>query len=213
MPHYFERPLSYDNMDWSRVQSMESSVSPVGPDRLRPTRNPTSPYPRMRGEPLSPSRPATTPQGPHTDVNLGAEPVIPPVIAPISKKIPKPPGEVGRPGRGGYTLQKTLGWNNEVYRDVKNYINKLCMDHLDGKLPLNEQALNNAKRVREQARVKFPFLSDYDKEWVTDDFIRSHLKYRRVSLANQALKSEAQINLRARGLRSHDGDTSQASRD
>ena len=25
-------------------------------------------------------------------------------------KIPKPPGEAGRPGRGGYTLERTLNW-------------------------------------------------------------------------------------------------------
>ncbi|KAJ3898158.1 hypothetical protein F5879DRAFT_927268 [Lentinula edodes] len=38
---------------------------------------------------------------------------------PSSMKIPKPPGEVGRPGRGGYNLRKTLGWSRQDYDNVK----------------------------------------------------------------------------------------------
>ncbi|KAJ4499228.1 hypothetical protein C8R41DRAFT_915444 [Lentinula lateritia] len=36
-----------------------------------------------------------------------------------SAKIPKPPGEVGRPGRGGYNLRKILGWSKQDYDNVK----------------------------------------------------------------------------------------------
>ncbi|KAJ3848114.1 hypothetical protein EV368DRAFT_86965 [Lentinula lateritia] len=39
--------------------------------------------------------------------------------SPSSAKIPKPPGEVGRPGRGGYNLRKILGWSKQDYDDVK----------------------------------------------------------------------------------------------
>lgn len=34
------------------------------------------------------------------------------------KKIPKPPGEASRPGRGGYTLRVVLGWNPKDYKKV-----------------------------------------------------------------------------------------------
>jgi hypothetical protein len=34
-------------------------------------------------------------------------------------KIVKPDGEPGRPGRGGYNLEATLGWNPEYYRKMK----------------------------------------------------------------------------------------------
>lgn len=34
-------------------------------------------------------------------------------------KIPKPNGEVGRPGRGGYNLRIALGWEDERYDKVK----------------------------------------------------------------------------------------------
>lgn len=36
-----------------------------------------------------------------------------------TKLIPKPNGEVGRPGRGGYTLLNALGWHQDDYRTVK----------------------------------------------------------------------------------------------
>jgi len=33
--------------------------------------------------------------------------------------IPKPEGEAGRPGRGGYNLEEALGWEHKRYRRVK----------------------------------------------------------------------------------------------
>jgi hypothetical protein len=33
--------------------------------------------------------------------------------------IPKPQGEAGRPGRGGYNLQETLGWSDIDYKKLK----------------------------------------------------------------------------------------------
>lgn len=35
-----------------------------------------------------------------------------------STKIPKPPGEAGRPQSGGYNLQDKLGWNDKTYESV-----------------------------------------------------------------------------------------------
>lgn len=33
--------------------------------------------------------------------------------------IPKPEGEAGRPGRGGYNLEETLAWDSKEYRKIK----------------------------------------------------------------------------------------------
>jgi hypothetical protein len=33
--------------------------------------------------------------------------------------IPKPRGEWGRPNRGGYNLEKALGWNPRQYKKAK----------------------------------------------------------------------------------------------
>jgi hypothetical protein len=35
-----------------------------------------------------------------------------------SKKIPKPPGEAGRPHSGGYNLQDKLDWNDKTYESI-----------------------------------------------------------------------------------------------
>jgi len=38
----------------------------------------------------------------------------------VSKeKIPKPAGEVGHPSRGGYSLEKALGWPTKIYKQVQ----------------------------------------------------------------------------------------------
>jgi hypothetical protein len=34
-------------------------------------------------------------------------------------KIPKPEGEVGRPGRGGYSLETALSWDAERFKKLK----------------------------------------------------------------------------------------------
>lgn len=33
--------------------------------------------------------------------------------------IPKPDGEAGRPGRGGYNLEQALGWEAKKYQSIK----------------------------------------------------------------------------------------------
>ena len=35
------------------------------------------------------------------------------------RTIPKPPGEVGRPGRGGYTLNIALDWNPKAFKKLR----------------------------------------------------------------------------------------------
>jgi hypothetical protein len=40
-------------------------------------------------------------------------------ISTEEQQIPKPPGEVGRPGRGGYNLDDTLNWDSESLRKLK----------------------------------------------------------------------------------------------
>ncbi|KIK53053.1 hypothetical protein GYMLUDRAFT_250642 [Collybiopsis luxurians FD-317 M1] len=58
-------------------------------------------------------------------------------------KIPKPTGEVARPGRGGYNLEGTLKWPKAQLDHVKGFIKK---QHL-------------LQDIREQAVVKYPFLA------------------------------------------------------
>ncbi|GAW07327.1 hypothetical protein LENED_009309 [Lentinula edodes] len=117
--------------------------------------------------------------------------------------IPKPPGEVGRPGRGGYSLFEVLGWPKKKYDKVKKFINGVVEDHLDCELPMSEQSAANVKRVRQQVRImttveiyltqgqaveKYTFLKEYSGLWAIDDFIRNHLKYQKSVLRKEKLE-------------------------
>lgn len=76
----------------------------------------------------------------HRIFPMDSDPSQPPPIRPLLQKpatldarayfaalsieaIPKrkPPGEAGRPSRGGYTLGEALGWPEDVYKEVQVY--------------------------------------------------------------------------------------------
>ncbi|KAJ3710496.1 hypothetical protein C8R42DRAFT_729396 [Lentinula raphanica] len=106
-------------------------------------------------------------------------------------KIAKPPGEVGRPGRGGYNLRSELRWSVGRFNKVKKYINGLVEQKLDCLQPLSKQTLAAVQDVRSMAVDKYIFLNDYHDNWAVDDFIRCHLKYRKQALQKIALGKEA----------------------
>ncbi|KAJ3859370.1 hypothetical protein EV359DRAFT_68216 [Lentinula novae-zelandiae] len=103
----------------------------------------------------------------------------------------KPPGEVGRPGRGGYSLFEVLLWPRKKYNKVKKFINNLVKDHLDCDVPMSEQLAANVRKVRQQAVEKYIFLKEYSGLWAVDDFIRNHLKYQKSVLRKERLEKIA----------------------
>jgi hypothetical protein len=52
----------------------------------------------------------------------------------VNTKIPKPPGEAGRPQSGGYNLQDKLGWNDKTYESVIVSMSKAYMKDSDRNL-------------------------------------------------------------------------------
>ncbi|KAJ3726394.1 hypothetical protein DFJ43DRAFT_1088012 [Lentinula guzmanii] len=102
--------------------------------------------------------------------------------------IPKPPGEVGRPNRGGYSLYPVLGWPKKKYDKVKDFINNLVEEHLNCELPMSAQRRGDIKKVQTEAAAKFVFLKEYRGLWVTDDFIRNHLKYQKSVIKKEKLE-------------------------
>ncbi|KAJ3873850.1 hypothetical protein F5051DRAFT_431848 [Lentinula edodes] len=118
--------------------------------------------------------------------------------------IPKPPGEVGRPGRGGYSLFEVLSWPRKKYDKVKKFMNNLVEDHLNCDLPMSEQGAANVKKVRQLAVEKYIFLKEYSGLWAVDDFIRNHLKYQKAVLRKERLEkiaAEARPTLVEKGTR------------
>ncbi|KAJ3845629.1 hypothetical protein EV368DRAFT_70549, partial [Lentinula lateritia] len=97
--------------------------------------------------------------------------------------IPKPPGEVGRPGCGGYSLFEVLSWPRKKYDKVKKFINNLVEDHLDCDVPMSEQSAANVRKVWQQ--------KEYSGLWAVDDFIRNHLKYQKSVLKKERLEKIA----------------------
>ncbi|KAI6017357.1 hypothetical protein BKA83DRAFT_18549 [Pisolithus microcarpus] len=70
------------------------------------------------------------------------------------KKIPKPNGEVGRPGCGGYNLEDQLGWGKDGFKKLK--------------------ALETVSKV---AIAEFPDLDDFEDCWPVQDLVQLQLKY------------------------------------
>ncbi|KAF8882343.1 hypothetical protein CPB84DRAFT_1770996 [Gymnopilus junonius] len=91
--------------------------------------------------------------------------------------IPKPEGEAGRPGRGGYNLEQTLGWPKKEYEHIKKFMKKLVEEHLEPSKNFSSQSLSSLANVRALASDRFPALRNYADHWPVMDFIRLELKY------------------------------------
>ncbi|KJA19786.1 hypothetical protein HYPSUDRAFT_56489 [Hypholoma sublateritium FD-334 SS-4] len=91
--------------------------------------------------------------------------------------IPKPPGEVGRPSRGGYTLKKALDWPEKDYLRIKKFIKQAVNKHLDPSIKFSAQPQESIKAVQTLAANKFSVLSNYSGWWPATDFIRAELHY------------------------------------
>ncbi|EIM79766.1 uncharacterized protein STEHIDRAFT_163325 [Stereum hirsutum FP-91666 SS1] len=75
--------------------------------------------------------------------------------------IPKPQGENGRPGRGGYS----------------SYIKQECDLKLNVKKTITGQNPALVQEVVEEVRARHPSLDDYEDHWPVHDVIKAHLKY------------------------------------
>ncbi|KIK33157.1 hypothetical protein CY34DRAFT_18549 [Suillus luteus UH-Slu-Lm8-n1] len=92
-------------------------------------------------------------------------------------KIPKPAGEPGRPGHGGYTLYEALDWNPRAYTKFKKYMHSLVEDHLDTTKCASAQSPALLKVVCDKALDNFLDLGNYSNLWPVNDLIMMRLKY------------------------------------
>ncbi|KAG2123446.1 hypothetical protein DEU56DRAFT_917409 [Suillus clintonianus] len=92
-------------------------------------------------------------------------------------KIPKPAGEPGRPGRGGYTLYEALDWNPKMYAKFKKNVHNFIEDHLDMTKCASAQSPALLRVVRDKALDDFPDLENYSNLWPVNDLIMMRLKY------------------------------------
>ncbi|KAI9439150.1 hypothetical protein H4582DRAFT_1800756, partial [Lactarius indigo] len=94
--------------------------------------------------------------------------------------IPKPLGEVGRIGRGGYTLKDILeqqhGWEDGLYQTIRERVRSLADEYLDTSLAYSAQATRSMNKLTLQASKDFPVLLEYEGNWVVHDYLRTYLK-------------------------------------
>ncbi|KAG1875738.1 hypothetical protein F4604DRAFT_1680626 [Suillus subluteus] len=123
-------------------------------------------------------------------------------------KIPKPAGEPGRPGRGGYTLYEALDWNPKMYTKFKKNVHNFIEDHLDTTKCASAQSPALLKVVRDkvnslyrslvvnelmtaQALNDFPDLENYSNLWPVNDLIMTRLKY----TSSRARRKEGEMSV------------------
>ncbi|KAJ3525028.1 hypothetical protein NMY22_g10747 [Coprinellus aureogranulatus] len=105
-----------------------------------------------------------------------AQPCHPSGLAASSAKIPRPKGEAGRPGRGGFALKATLEWPSQRYSNVQRVARDLVRRRLDVTKPFTEQNEETLEEVRDEIALSFPEINRYDKKWPASEFIKAVLK-------------------------------------
>ncbi|KAI6111069.1 hypothetical protein F5141DRAFT_1063452 [Pisolithus sp. B1] len=94
-----------------------------------------------------------------------------------SDKIPKPSGEVGRPGRGGYNLEDQLGWGEDGFKNLKRFVNKAIKKHLDTTKCRSQQDRQALDTVCNLVTAEFPDMDSFENCWPVLDLIQMRLKY------------------------------------
>ncbi|KAG1778623.1 hypothetical protein EV702DRAFT_1044485 [Suillus placidus] len=86
-------------------------------------------------------------------------------------KILKLEGEAGRPGHGGYNLEKALNWDANRFKSLKS-IKRYCDVDTSKKL----QTPTALHEVHKEALTQFLELADYHGCWPVGDIIQMQLK-------------------------------------
>ncbi|KAG1901303.1 uncharacterized protein F5891DRAFT_1187578 [Suillus fuscotomentosus] len=160
----------------------KNTLAPEFKLAVRPSKNthPSSPYPKRVSLERSRSRSRTPiPSDSSGSFDSLSDSDSSTSAASLSEdsKIPKPAGEPGRPGRGGYTLREALDWSPKAYTKFKNSMHHLIEEHLDTTKCASSQSPILLKTVRDKAVDAFPDLENYSEFWPVNDMIMMRLKY------------------------------------
>ncbi|KAG1846394.1 hypothetical protein DFJ58DRAFT_843473 [Suillus subalutaceus] len=91
-------------------------------------------------------------------------------------KIPKPEGEMGRPGRGGYNLERALNWDTNHFKKLREYVHRSINNHCDTSKSRTNQTPAALSSVEREAVAHFPELHDYMGCWPVEDLIQMQLQ-------------------------------------
>ncbi|KAG1856271.1 hypothetical protein C8R48DRAFT_546714, partial [Suillus tomentosus] len=91
-------------------------------------------------------------------------------------KIPKPDGEAGRPGRGGYNLENALKWDAGRFKAFKQGISNSCRDDCNSDRGISSIFYICLMLTSFEALSHFSELNDYEGCWPIGDVIQMQLK-------------------------------------
>ncbi|KAK7444761.1 hypothetical protein VKT23_015078 [Stygiomarasmius scandens] len=97
--------------------------------------------------------------------------------------IPKPPGEAGKPGAGGYKLEDTLikkhSWTPADYQLVYGACKKLCLERLDTSANYRRQDDTAKLDICTKIMNQYSITKGYEDCWPVRDMMKSVLKNRK----------------------------------
>ncbi|KAL1657667.1 hypothetical protein GGF50DRAFT_68615, partial [Schizophyllum commune] len=93
-------------------------------------------------------------------------------------EIARPPGKPGRPNSGGYTLETTLQWAPNLYKEIKNWVNVRVDRDLDPWTPPSKECMKHICEEAMQTK-NMEFLSIYEDCWPIEELIKARLTYRK----------------------------------
>ncbi|KAJ3754659.1 hypothetical protein EV360DRAFT_86631 [Lentinula raphanica] len=99
--------------------------------------------------------------------------------------IMKPPGEVNRPGRGGYAFDRAVGWSPSTLKEVKIYVKEVVLEELDWSKSFTKQSPAAMDAVRAKVLQKFGWMDVYVNSWAIDDLVQCRLALERKSRAQR----------------------------
>lgn len=117
--------------------------------------------------------------------------------------IPKPPGEVSRVGRGGYTLKDILeeqhGWINGLYDKIRERVRSMADRYLDTTTGYSSQTKEKVDRICEMASEEFPILLKFEGNWVVHDYLRVYLKNSSQKAKKDQQQKDRELEAAAKG--------------
>ncbi|KAF8982327.1 hypothetical protein BDQ17DRAFT_1437936 [Cyathus striatus] len=91
-------------------------------------------------------------------------------------KLYRPSGVLGHPSGGGWSLKKTLGWKQDFYKEVQDFIHAIVLKYLDRRISFINQDEASIALFRQSVQAIYPVLSEYPRSWPIDVFAEMYLK-------------------------------------
>ncbi|KAF8890596.1 hypothetical protein BD779DRAFT_1469127 [Infundibulicybe gibba] len=139
--------------------------------------------------------------------NREADQTPPRITLPRSNKraatgVPKPPGEPGRPGSGGYCVETVLvtnyQWTKDSVRELTEAVRAAARRELNLTKSFRSQNKAAIRAICDQMMQDdhWPLLKDYDDCWPVRSILKLNLKYR-AEASRRATAKHANERLRA----------------